>query len=82
LLSFGIIGIIVAFIVDLAVNKKLSWSLIVDMGILYFYSIGLTFVMSKKQEVIKAFAVGSILVLPMLYGIEYVINANYIPSRV
>lgn len=82
LLSFGIIGIIVTFIVDLAVNKKLSWSLIVDMGILYCYSIGLAVVMSKKQKVIKASAVGSILVLPMLYGIEYVINANYLTESI
>lgn len=82
LLSFGIIGIIVTFIVDLAVNKKLSWSLIVDMGILYSYSIGLTVLMSKKQKVIKASAVGSILVLPMLYGIESVINANYLTEPI
>ncbi len=82
LLSFGLIGIIVTFIVDLAVNRKLSWSLIVDMGILYSYSIGLTVVMSKKQKIIKAFAVGSILVLPMLYEIEHVINANYMIESV
>ncbi|WMJ87432.1 zf-HC2 domain-containing protein [Anaerocolumna sp. MB42-C2] len=82
LLSFGIIGIIVTFIVDLAVNKRLSWSLIVDMGILYSYSVGLTAVMSKKQKGIKAFAVGSILVLPMLHGIEYVININYMTEPV
>lgn len=81
-LSIGIIGIVVTFIVDLAVNKKLSWSLIVDMGIVYFYSIGLVAVMSKKKKVMKAFAVGSILVLPMLYGIEYVINANYVTKSV
>jgi predicted anti-sigma-YlaC factor YlaD len=77
LISLAIIGIIVTFIVDLAVNKKQSWSLIVDMGIFYVYSIGLTAVLSKKQKVIKASAVGSLFVLPMLYGIEYLVNANY-----
>ncbi len=77
LLSFGIIAIIVTFIVDFAINKKLSWSLIVDMGIGYAYAIGLVAVMSKKQQIIKAFAVASILILPMLYGIEVVINTNY-----
>lgn len=82
LLSLGIIGILVSLIVDLSVNKRLSWSLIVDMGVLYSYSIGLAIVMSKKQKVIRAFAVGSILIFPMLYELEYVINANYMTESV
>ena len=82
LLSIGIIGIIVSFIVDLAVNKKLTWSLIVDIGTLYLYFVGLTAIVSRQHKIIKAIAVGSILVLPMLYGMEYVINANYMTESV
>ncbi len=77
-LSIGIIGILVSFIVDLAVNHKLTWSLIVDASTLYVYAAGLTAVFSKKNKIINSTLVSSILILPLLYIIEYVTNKNYL----
>jgi predicted neutral ceramidase superfamily lipid hydrolase len=76
--SIGIIGILVSFIVDIAVNHKLTWSLIVDASLFYFYAIVLTAIFSKKNKTINTTLVSSVLVLPLLYMIEVVINANYL----
>lgn len=82
ILSIGIIGIFVSFIVDIAVNHKLTWSLIVDMGILYSYACGFTVILCKRNRIIKTFAMISIFILPMLYGIEYVVNVNYLKQPI
>ncbi len=82
LLSLGIIAIIVCFIVDIAINYKLTWSLIVDMGIFYTYVCGYTPILSKKNKGVKTLFMLSILTLPMLYGIEYVVNANFLKQPI
>lgn len=76
--SIGIIGILVSFIVDIAVNRKLTWSLIVDASVLYIYAAALTAVFCKKGKIIMTTLVSSILVLPLLYIIKIVVNKNYI----
>ena len=78
ILSIGLIGIIVSSIVNIAIDRNLTWSLIVSMGVLYLYAVGLTAVLSKTHKIVKMLAVLSILILPMLYGIEYVINMYYL----
>lgn len=78
ILSIGIIGIIVSFIVDLAVNRSLTWSLIVDMSMVYLYASGFVAIVSMKNKIIKTLIVMSVLLLPLLYGMEYVINTNYL----
>jgi len=82
LLSLGIIGMVVCFIVDIAINHKFSWSLIVDMGTVFCYCVGLTALYSKKQKMVKAFFIGSILLLPMLYGFEHVVKSNFLAEPV
>lgn len=77
LLSCGIIAILVCVIVDIAINHKLTWSIIVDMGIFYTYACGFTPILCKKNRVRKTLFMMSILILPMLYGTEYIVNANY-----
>lgn len=76
-LSIGIIGIIVSFIVDIAINKCLTWSLIVDVSVIYLYVCALTGMFSKKHQVIKTLAAVSILILPLLFIIENVVNENF-----
>lgn len=82
LLSAGILGIIVSSIVDLAVDKGLTWSLIVDVSILYFYACALPFFLSRNHKVIKMTAAATILLLPLLYMIEKVLNQYYMNQPV
>lgn len=76
--SIGIIGIFVSFIVDMAVNRSLTWSLIVDASMIYIYATALTAIFSKRNRLLKATLVSSTLTLPLLYIIEYIINENYL----
>lgn len=78
LLSIGILGIFVSFCVDIAINHKLTWSLIVDMGILYAYATLFAVLLSKKYKIRNMILTISILLLPMLWAMEYVINANFL----
>lgn len=80
--SLGIIGIIVSFIVDIAINRHLTWSLIVDAGTIYLYVCALTAVFSSKHKDINSLAAASILVLPLLFIIENVINRNYLSQPI
>lgn len=81
-LSMGLIAVLVSFIVDIAVNRRLTWSLIVDAGIAYAYACGLPLAISKKNKIVKTTAAASILLLPLLYIIEYVVNDNYLSRPV
>lgn len=77
-ISMGLIAILVCFIVDVAVNRALTWSLIVDGGIVYAAAIIGMFVKAKRNRVQKSLAVATLLVLPFLYLIQYVVNVNYV----
>lgn len=77
-LALGVIGIIVTFIVDIAINRRLTWSLIVDAGAIYLYVCALSAIISMKHKAVKTLATASILVLPLLFIIESVINRNYV----
>ena len=81
-LSVGIIGIIVSFIVDIAINKHLTWSLIVDVSVIYLYVCVLAGIFSKEHKVIKTLAAVSIFILPLLLIIENVVNKNYVKQPV
>lgn len=81
-LSMGVIAILVSFIVDFAVNRHLTWSLIVDASIAYVYACGLPLVISKKNKIMKMTAAASILLLPFLCVIEYVANENYVSQPI
>lgn len=80
LLSVGVIGIFVSFFVDFAMNQKLTWSLIVDMGVVYVYAILFTLFLKKKNKLFCIATVASVLLLPMLWGIEYVINSYFLTT--
>lgn len=78
LLSIGILGVFVSFCVDIAMNHKLTWSLIVDMGICYAYATLFAVLLSKKHKIRNMILTMSILLLPMLWAMEYIINANFL----
>lgn len=76
--SIGFIGILISTIVDLAMNRRLTWSLIVDAGVLYLYITAMAAVFSKKKKVLIATLVSSVFVFPLLYVIEFVVNEYYL----
>lgn len=79
--ALGIIGALTCFIVDIAVNRRLTWSLIVDASLIFVFVPVLTAIYSKTHRLLKAAAVASLLLLPMLYGFALVIRANgYAPQ--
>lgn len=80
--SIGIVGVLVSFIVDIAVNRKLTWSLIVDVSMAYIYITVLTAIISKKKKIIITALVSSVLVIPLLYILELVINKNYLRNPI
>lgn len=76
--SIGFIGILISTIVDLVINRRLTWSLIVGAGVLYLYITVMAAVFSKKKKVLIATFVSSVLVFPFLSVIEFVVNENYL----
>lgn len=76
LLSIGILGIFCAFCVDLAINYQLTWSLIVDMGIIYAYSVLFTGILLNRGKLVGTITVACVLLIPMLFGMEYVLNTR------
>ncbi len=81
-LSLGMIGILVPIIVDISINRKLTWSLIVGISILYFFSGLTTFFICKKNKYIKTLGVYSVLLIPYLFGLETIIDYFYLsPSQ-
>lgn len=63
-------------------NGKLTWSILVDVSILFAYANILTAMYVKKNKVIKTSLVVSVMILPMLYIMEKVINKNYMDQPV
>jgi Putative zinc-finger len=82
LLSLGILGVFVCFCVDIAINRKLTWSLIVDMGILFSYAVLYTAILTKKNRVLSTTIVASVLLLPMLWGMQYIINLYFLAQPI
>lgn len=80
--TIGLLGILVSFIVDLAVNRRLTWSLIVDLSVIYCYAVGITALSSSKHRIYRILFVSSVLLLPMLAGFEWIINRNFISEPI
>ncbi len=79
--AFGILGALTCLIVDIAVNRRMTWSLIVDASLIFFFVPVLTAIHSKTHRFLKTAAAASLLLLPMLYGFALVIRANgYAPQ--
>lgn len=66
------VGIATCLIVNLAVDKKLSWSLIVTGAVLYGYSIFYTVVKSSEDRIRNTLVVVTLGVIPFLAIIQYV----------
>lgn len=71
------VGLITSLIVDIAINHKLTWSFIVAIAIAYVGAGLLTAQLSSSSKMVKVIAVLSVLLIPLLYGIEYIVNSNY-----
>lgn len=76
LLIIGIIAILASVIVDLAVNRAFSWSLIVIGGIVFTYAVGYFLINGGKNRFIKAYACVNVLVLPLL-GLIQAVTYHY-----
>lgn len=72
----GIISVLTCFIVDIAVNRRLTWSLIVDASLIFVFVPAFAAIYSKTHKFIKAAAASSLLLLPTLYTFALVIQAN------
>lgn len=64
------IAIVVCLIVNIAVNRTLSWSLIPTAAILFGYAGIYTLAKSKKNRLVKALFCCSVLVVPLLAVIQ------------
>lgn len=81
--NFGyLIGIITCLICNLVIDHKLSWFLIVLLGILISFSItSLPFYLkNNKYKFCKIFTIVTILVYILLFIINYVNNGNWLLS--
>ena len=76
------IAVVTCFIVDLAVSKRLTWSLIVDGGIVLAASIFETAVRSRKHALLNVLACISVEILPFLYLIQQVSNRYFVQPPV
>lgn len=79
-IPFGI-GIITCFIVDFALERKLTWSLITAGGCIFAYLFLFMLIFGKKHRVLLAYAVFCVLIIPFLYIIENVSNL-YMPKPI
>ena len=81
IINFGyLIGIITSIICNLVVDHKLSWFLIVFLGILISFSItSLPFLMkNNKYKLCKISLIVTILIYLLLFTINYVDNGNWL----
>lgn len=72
-----IMGILISFFIDNNINNKLTWSIIVAASITYFSFCVSILIWGNEKRFIKALGCGSILVIPLLFCIEFVLNKNY-----
>lgn len=82
LMFCSVIAIVTCFIVDVAVNHALTWSIIVDGGLFYAYAIYCSGRRSKNHKIKSMLAAISILILPYLLVIQSVVNANYVEEPI
>lgn len=75
-----LIGIISCFICNLVIDHKLSWFLIVLIGVLIYFSITSlpSCLKNNKYKFCKIFAIITILVYILLFIINYVNNGNWL----
>lgn len=77
--SFLALGILTCFIVDIAFNRKLTWSFIIDASIIYTGLCIAVMIYGKRNRFLKTLIIGSLLLLPLLWCIEYtVINIIHV----
>lgn len=77
LLILGFVAILTCFIVDLAINVSLTWSLIVVGGILLLYLPGYVAIVEKKNRIFKTLLSITILIYPFLYLLQYVLQKSF-----
>ncbi len=65
-----ILGIVVNVIVDLAVNRRITWSMIVIASVVYAMCVAAILIWGGKNRGIRALACASILAVPLLYAIS------------
>lgn len=76
-LLLGLAAILTCFIVDLAINLSLTWSLIVVGGILLLYMPGYVMIVEKKNRIFKTLLAITFLVYPFLYLLQYVLQKSF-----
>lgn len=69
----GFLGVFTSIIVDLVINKGLTWSLIVTSSVVLVCFTTFVIIKSKKNKIIKGLLCLSILVIPLLGVIQFVV---------
>lgn len=66
----GVIGIFVSVLVDMLLNRNLTWSLIVVGGVTYGYVVLFTLFKAKKHKFLKMLLAASVFLIPLLWSIQ------------
>lgn len=72
----GVLSLLICFVVDLGINRRLTWSLIPLISVASLGGTWLTFERSQHQRLIKAGICFSLLVLPYLWLLEKILVAS------
>lgn len=80
LLSLGIFAIITCLIVDIAVSRKLSWSLIVTASIVYSYALVYVFIKGGKMRFFLSLVFITAFTIPLLGVIQLVTYYNFMSN--
>lgn len=78
LIGLGFIAIIVCLIVDLSMNRKVTWSLIPGVSIIYAYAISASLIKCKKNKLLKTMATASVGAIILLAAIQ--VSRYYLAS--
>ncbi len=85
LLFFGLfclISMFVCTIVDFVLMNSLTWSMIVNGSIVFVYSCLSISLRAQRNKLFKTLLLINILIFPLLFLIEYVVNCNYLSSPI
>lgn len=76
-----ILAVLTCFIVNFALDRQFSWSLLTAASCLYAYLMLYTLIFGGKHRILFTYLVLAILLIPFLYIIEYTANL-YLPQPI
>ena len=84
ILSFALsaIGIIVCFVIDVAINSAFTWSLYPITSIIFVYILTFPVINSGKKGLVPALCVLTVTIIPYLYTLDKIIGTEGVIVRV